>query len=36
MLYIGVFVLTVVFVIACVGFVATAPHARKHQPGSKL
>jgi hypothetical protein len=36
MLYIGVLVLTVVFVIACIGVVATAPHARKHQPSSKL
>jgi hypothetical protein len=29
MLYIGVLAFTVVFVIACIGVVATAPHARK-------
>jgi hypothetical protein len=30
MLYVGVFAFTVVFVLACIGVVATAPHARKH------
>ncbi len=30
MLYIGVLVFTVLFVAACIGVVATAPHPGKH------